>query len=62
MEFFLEINENSCTRDKIGLHFWCQLLVELEFFNDKVEVVEECLFDVFPNIIIQNRLNMQWLI
>ena len=58
----LKFFEYSGILNQIGLHLWSDLLVELEFFDDKVEVIEECLLNILSNIIIQRWLNMIWLV
>jgi len=38
------------------------LLIELKFLNDKIKVIEESLFNIFPDVIVQRRLNVERLI
>lgn len=44
------------------MHLWGDLLVELELFDNKVEIVQESLFDVLSDIIIKSWLNMERLV
>jgi hypothetical protein len=44
------------------LHLWGDLLIELELFNNQVEIIEESLFDVLSDIVVQSWLNMEWLV
>jgi hypothetical protein len=44
------------------LHLWGDLLVELELFDNQVEIVQESLFDILSDIIIKSWLNMERLI
>lgn len=44
------------------MHFWRDLLEELEFFDHQVVVVEEGLVDVLFDIIVQVRLNVKRLV
>lgn len=48
--------------NKIRLHLRCDLLVEVEFLDDQVEIVEECLLNIFTNVIIECRLNVEWFV
>ena len=52
VERFLELLEHSGVLNQVGLHLWGNLLVELELFNDQVEIVEESLFNVLSDIVI----------
>ena len=58
----LKFFEYSGILNQIGLHLWSDLLVELEFFDDEVEVVAERLLNILSDIIIQRWLNMIWLV
>lgn len=46
VEAAFELLEHLCILDQVGLHFGRDLLVEWELFNDKIEIVEEGLFNV----------------
>jgi hypothetical protein len=37
-------------------------LIELELLNNQVEIIEESLFDVLSDIVVQSWLNMEWLV
>ena len=41
------------------MHLWSDLLIELEFFNDQVEIIEEGLLYVLSDIIIERWLNVE---
>lgn len=62
VEGFLEFLEHSGVLDQVGLHLWGDLLVELEFFNNQVEIVHEGLFDVLPDIIVESWLDVEGLV
>mgnify|MGYP004184070287 CR=1 FL=1 len=44
------------------MHLWSDLLIELELFNNQVEIVEEGLLYVLSDIIVQGWLDMEWLV
>jgi hypothetical protein len=44
------------------LHLRSNLLVEIELFNYQIEVVEERLFHVFPDVVVECRLNVERLV
>lgn len=52
VETSLKLFKNSCVLNKIGLHFWCNLLVELKLLDDQVEIVQEGLLDVLSDVIV----------
>jgi hypothetical protein len=52
-ELCLEVLEN-CTYD-LCLHFWWDLLIEVEFFNNQIEVVQEGIVNKLLNVAIQIR-------
>ena len=54
--------EHSSVLDEIGLHLWSDLLVELELFDDQVEIIKESLFDILSNIVVKSWLNMERLV
>jgi len=62
VEWLFEISENSSILDKLSLHFWSNLLEERELLNNKIEIIEESLFDIFSDIIVESWLNMEWFI
>ena len=37
-------------------------MIELELFNDQVEVVEEGLFNILSDVIVESWLNVEWLV
>ena len=59
VERSLELFEHSSVLDQVCLHLWCNLLVKLELFDNEVEVIKESLLNVFSNIIIKGRLDME---
>jgi hypothetical protein len=62
IERSLEFFKDPCVLDEICLHFWCYLLIELELFDDQIEIVKECLLYIFSNVIIESRLDVEWLV
>ena len=62
IEASLKLFENSGVLDEIGLHFWSDLLIELELFNNQVKIIKESLLDVFSDVVIKSWLNMEWFI
>ena len=62
VEGSLELLEDSSVLDKVSLHLWGNLLVELELFDDQVEIVQEGLLNILSNVIIQGWLDMERLI
>jgi hypothetical protein len=62
VERFFKFLENSSILNQLCLHLWCDLLIEREFFNDQVEIIFECLFNVLSDIVIQSRLDMEGLV
>ena len=52
VEWFFKLMENSSVLDKFWLHFWCNLLIEVEFFNNQVEIKQKRLFNVFSDIVV----------
>ena len=53
LEVLLKIFEYFGFGNKVCLHLWSKLLIEGELFDHQVEVVEEGLFNVFSNVIIE---------
>ena len=62
IEASLKFFENSGVLDEISLHFWSDLLIELELFNNQVEIIKESLLDVFSDVVIESWLDMEWLV
>ena len=52
VEWFFKLMENSSVLDKFWLHFWCNLLIEVKFLNNKVEIKQKRLFDIFSDIVV----------
>ena len=52
VEWFFKLMENSSVLNKFWLHFWCNLLIEVEFFNNQVEIKQKRLFDIFSDIVV----------
>ena len=62
VERLLEFLEDSGVLNQVGLHLWCDLLIELEFFNDQVEIVHEGLLDILSDIVVESWLDVEWLV
>jgi len=62
VEGLFEISENSSVLDKFSLHFWSDLLEEWELLNNKIEIIQESLFNVFSDVIVECWLNMEGLV
>ena len=54
--------EDSSVLNQVCLHFRRDLLIEVELLNDEVEIVKESLLDVFPDVVVQSRLDMERLV
>jgi len=59
-ELHLEFLEN-CT-NYFSLHLWRYLLIEIELFNDQVEIVQESIMHKLLNITVQIRRYVVWFI
>lgn len=62
VEGSFEFLKDSSVLDEVSLHFWGDLLIELELFNNQVEIVEEGLLYILSDIIVQGWLNMERLV
>jgi hypothetical protein len=62
IERLLEFLENSSILNKLSLHFWSNLLIERELFDNQVEIVFESLLNVLSDVIVQSWLNVEWLV
>jgi hypothetical protein len=62
VERFLKLLEDSGVLDKLGLHFWGDLLVENELLNNQVEIVHEGLLNVLSDIVIESWLDVERLV
>ena len=62
IEGSLEFFEDPGILNEVSLHLWSDLLVELEFFDDQVEIVEEGLLYILPDIVVKRWLDMEWLV
>ena len=62
VERLFEFLEHSGILNQVSLHLWRDLLIELEFFNDQVEIIHEGLFDVLSDIVVKSWLDMEWLV
>ena len=51
-EGLFELFESSCVLNQVSLHLGGNLVVEIEFFNDEVEIVLEGLFYVVTDIVV----------
>lgn len=58
----LELFEHPGVLDEVSLHLGSDLLIELEFFNDKIEIIEEGLLNILSNIIVKRWLDVEWLV
>jgi hypothetical protein len=62
VEGLFEFLEHSGILNQVSLHLWRDLLIELEFFNDQVEIIHEGLFDVLSDVVVKSWLDMEWLV
>ena len=62
VERLFELLEYSRVLNQISLHFGRDLLVELELFDNQVEVIKESLLNVFSDVVVQSWLDMERLI
>jgi len=62
VEGLFEFLEHSGILNQVSLHLWRDLLIELEFFNDQVEIIHESLFDVLSDVVVKSWLDMEWLV
>jgi hypothetical protein len=62
VEGSFELFEHPGVLNEIGLHFWGNLLIELELFNDKVKIVQESLLNILSDIVVECWLNMERLV
>ena len=60
LEVNLEVLEDSV--HNLRLHFWWNLLIEIEFLNNEVKVVHKCIMHVLFNIGVQVRRYIVWLV
>jgi hypothetical protein len=58
VESFFKFYELLGAEDEVGLHLGGDLLVELELFDDQVEVVHEGLLHVLPDVPIERGLDV----
>lgn len=56
----LEVTEVPCVFDQVCLHFGCQLLEEIELFNDQVEVMQESILYKASDVIVKLRVDVEW--
>ena len=62
VEGAFEFLEYPGALNKLGLHLGCDLFIEWELFNDEIEIVKECLFNVLTNVTVKGGLDMEWLV
>jgi len=62
IEVLFKLFELEGLHDELSLHFWSDLLKEWELFNDQIIIVKKSLVDVLFDIVVQIRLNMEWLV
>lgn len=44
------------------MHLWGDLLIELELFDDEVEIVQKSLFNILSDVVIESWLDMERLV
>jgi len=62
VERSFEFFENSGVLNKVSLHLWGDLLIKLEFFDDKIEIVQESLLNILSDIVVECWLDVEWLV
>lgn len=62
VEGTLELLEDPRVLNEVGLHFGSDLLVEVELLNNQVEIVQESLLNVLPNVVVKGWLDVEWLV
>lgn len=62
VERSFELFEHPGVLNEVSLHLRSDLLVELELFDDKVEIVQESLLNVLSNVVVKGWLNMERLV
>jgi hypothetical protein len=59
VERLLEVLEDARVLYQIRLHLGRDLMIEIELFDDQVEIVQEGLLDVLADVIVQRRLDVE---
>lgn len=59
LEMLFEVIESLGQFDELRLHLWGDLLVEVELFNDQIEVVLVGLLNVLSDVIVELWLQME---
>lgn len=62
VERLFELHEDSGVLDHISLHLRGELVVEWELFDHKVEIVQESLLNISPDVVVECWLDVVWLI
>lgn len=62
IEWAFKFLEHSRILNQVSLHLGCDLLIEVEFLNNKIEIVKESLLNIFPNIVVECWLDMERLV
>ena len=62
VEGSFELFEHPSVLNEVGLHLWGDLLIELELFNDEVEIVKESLLDILSDVVVECWLDMERLV
>ena len=62
VEGALELLEDASVLDEVSLHLGSDLLVEVEFLDDQVEIIQEGLLDILPDIVVECGLYVERLI
>lgn len=59
VEGSLEFFEDTGVLDQVRLHLRGNLLIELELFDNQVEIIEESLLNILSDIVVQGRLDVE---
>ena len=62
VERSFELFEHPGVLNEVSLHLWGDLLIELELFDDKVEIVQESLFNILSDVVVESWLDMERLV
>ena len=58
----LELSEAVDVEDDLCLQLGWNLSVEVEFFDDQVEVIQEGLLNIIPDVVVELGLDVVWLV
>ena len=59
VESLFEVLEDASVLDQVSLHLGSDLMVEVELFDDQVEIVQESLLDVLADVVVQGWLDVE---